>query len=163
MICDFVVKPLGVALVLMLAASGATGQNSRIANSPVNQPLRDAEVICSALILGTWPTSDGVNRSSFGASESGRAEVDKVLKGSLSHTKITFQGDRQTVPNDFNSGPGVDANSITLTRDLRPGTRYMLFLSTDPANGHNSPTYRLDFSIPLTPTGTPICDWMAQR
>jgi hypothetical protein len=151
--CDFVVKSLGIALVLILAASGAIGDGSQIANSPISQTLGDADVVCTAIILGTWRTGDSLNASSSEASENGRAEVDKVFKGKLSRTKITFQGSRSMLPDDLSNGHGLDANSITLTRDLRPGTRYMLFLSSNSADRHNPAvlTYKLDSSIPLAP------------
>src|SRR5580658_4828421 len=151
--CDFVGKSLGFALLLMLAASGATGDASQIANFTISLRLGDTDLVCTAIILGTWRTGDSVNSSSSEASENGRAEVDRVFKGKLSRTKITFQDSRWILPDNLSNGHGVDANSITLTRDLRPGTRYMLFLSSNSADRHNQvvSTYKLDFSIPLAP------------
>jgi hypothetical protein len=137
----------------MLAASGATVESSQLPNSPINRPLGDGDVVCTAILFGTWRTGDSLNTGSSEASESGRAEVDRVFKGKLSRTKITFQVSRSMLPDDLGNGHGVDANSITLTNDLRPGTRYMLFLSSNSADRRNPTvlTYKLDFSIPLAP------------
>jgi HEAT repeat protein len=157
---DFVIKLLGVALAILLATSSATGNGSQIASSPISRPLGDADLVCSATILGTWQTADSLNVSSSGASERiGRAEVDEVFKGKLIRTNITFRDDRWMLPDDLNSQLGVDVNSIALTLDLRPGTRYMLFLSSDSGKGHRQAvsTYKLDFSVPLAPSGdTPL-------
>jgi HEAT repeat protein len=59
------------------------------------------------------------------------------------------------LPEDLNTGLGTNANSITFTLDLRYGTRYMLFLSSDSASGQNQKVsmYKLDFAIPLAPSG----------
>jgi hypothetical protein len=101
----------------MLAASGAIGDSSQIANSPVSQPLGDADLVCTAIILGAWLTGDSINASSSEASENGRAEGDRVFKGKLTQTKITFKDSRWMLSDNSGSGRGVDANSITLARD----------------------------------------------
>jgi hypothetical protein len=151
---ESVVKALGMALVLLLAAPGAVGAQSQITNSSISRPLGDADLVCSAIILGTWWSGDNANTSSYETSgRIGRAEVDRVFKGKLIRTKITFKDSRSMLPDDLNRGLGVDADSITLTLDLRPGTRYMLFLSSNSANGHSEAvsTYKLGFSVPLAP------------
>src|SRR6266480_954230 len=151
---DSVVKALGMALVLLLATSGAVGAQPQITNSSISRPLGDADLVCSAIILGTWRTGNSANTSSYETSERiGRAEVDRVFKGKLVRTKIAFRDSRWMLPDDLHRGLGVDADSKTLTLDLRPGTRYMLFLSSDSASGHSEEvsTYKLGFSIPLAP------------
>jgi hypothetical protein len=155
--CDFVVKSLGIALALMLAASGATGGISQTPNSSTTQPLGEADVICTAVILGTWRTGDSSNAGSAEASENGRAEIDRVIKGKLSRTKISFQVGKSTLQDGLPIGSVADANSITLTHDLRPGTRYLLFLSGSSADLRSPAvlTYKLDVSIPLAPTRDP--------
>lgn len=151
---DSVVKSLGMALVLLLATSGALGAQSQITNSSISRPLADADLVCSATVLGTWRTGNSVNASSYETPERiGRAEVDRVIKGKLNRTNITFRDSRRMLPEDLSGLPGVDADSITTTLDLRPGIRYMLFLSSDSANAPDdaASSYKLGLSIPLAP------------
>jgi hypothetical protein len=152
--CDFVVKSLGFALALMLVASAAICGTSQVSNPPATQPLGNHDVICTAVILGTWHTGTSLDAGSSGTSENGRAEIDRVIKGKLSGTKISFQIGKSALPDGLTSARVADANSITLTQDLRPGTRYLLFLSSNSADLRNPTvsTYKLDVSIPLAPT-----------
>jgi hypothetical protein len=104
--------------------------------------------------LSTWRGGDSTIASP--SSETiGRAEVGKVFKGKLTQNKIVFRDSRSMLPEDLNTGLGTNANSITFTLDLRYGTRYMLFLSSDSASERNQRVsmYKLDFAIPLAPSG----------
>jgi hypothetical protein len=150
---------LSVAFLLFLSTitcAAAHGQ-SGIASSPVSKPLGDAEVVCSATVLSTWRGGEISGPGSSGSNEKlGRVEVDKVFKGKLPRTRLTFLDDRWAGPEELNNTSAGNANSVTLAPDLQSGVRYMLFLSSDSANGHEAlGTYKLHFSVPLAPGAEP--------
>jgi HEAT repeats len=154
---DAATKPLSIALLLFLATCAAGQDQSQIASSPVSKPLGDAEVVCSATIVSTWRGGEISGPGSSGSSEKvARAEVDKVFKGRLLRTKVTFLDDRWAGPEELNNVSAGGANSVTLAPDLQSGVRYMLFLSSDSINGHEAlGTYKLHFSVPLAPGAEP--------
>jgi HEAT repeats len=152
-------KPLSVAiLAFLVVATCAAGQDgSQIASSPVSKPFSDAEVVCSATILSSWRGGENSGPGSPGSNEKlARVEIDKVFKGRVVRTKLTFLDGRWAGPEELKNASAGNANSITLAPDLQSGARYMLFLSSDSTNGHEAlGTYRLDFSVPLAPGAEP--------
>jgi hypothetical protein len=152
-----VAKPFCIAFLLFLVTCAAAQNPSQIATSPVSKPLGDADLVCSAMVLGTWR---GGEISGPGSSRSyeklARVEVDKVFKGKLLRNKLIFLDGRWAGPEELNNASAGDENSVTLAPDLQTGARYMLFLSSDFTNGHESlGTYKLHFSVPLAPGGEP--------
>lgn len=146
-------QPLRIAFLLLFATCAAAQDHSQIASSPVSKPFGEADLVCSATILSIWRSGRISGADTFDSYEKlARIEVDKVFKGKLLRTRLTFLDGRSSGPEELSNGSAGTANSVTLAPDLQSGARYMLFLSRESTNGHEADgAYKLHFSVPLAP------------
>jgi HEAT repeats len=110
----------------------ATVDDSPLTVPLPNQRLAYSELVCSATIVDNQLTGRTMNFGFLTAAENlARADVDTVFKGKLTTSIVTFRWYSWPAPEDPNVSPHGYAYSGPSLANLRPRTRYLLFLRSE--------------------------------